>query len=57
MREIYIPESVGYIGEFAFGFSELNNDGKIYVKKGSYAEEYFSQYDGECYGAEVIVEE
>ncbi len=55
--EIYVPESVKYIGEFAFRCSELNNDGKIYVKKGSYAEEYFSQYDGDCYGAEIIVEE
>ena len=56
-KEIYVPESVEYIGEFAFKCSEGNTDGKIYVKKGSYAEEYFSQYDGDCYGAEVIVEE
>ena len=52
-----MPESVNYIGKFAFRCSELNNKGKIYVKKGTYAEEYFSQYDGDCYGAEVIVEE
>ena len=56
-KEIHIPESVNDIGEFAFRCSEGNNDGKIYVKKGSYAEEYFSQYDGDYYGAEVIVEE
>ncbi|MBE5927498.1 MAG: leucine-rich repeat domain-containing protein [Lachnospiraceae bacterium] len=55
--EIHIPESVKYIGKFAFRCSELNTDGKIYVKKGSYAEEYFSQYNGDCYGAEIIVEE
>ena len=55
--EIYVPESVKHIGEFAFRCSELNNGGKIYVKKGSYAEEYFSQYDGDCYGAEIIVGE
>ena len=55
--EIHIPESVKYIGEFAFRCSELNTDGKIYIKKGSYAEEYFSQYNGDCYGAEIIVEE
>ncbi|MBE5927499.1 MAG: leucine-rich repeat domain-containing protein [Lachnospiraceae bacterium] len=54
--EIYVPESVNYIGEFAFRCSELNNAGKIYVKKGSYAEEYFSQYNGDCYGAEIIFE-
>ena len=56
-KEIHIPESVNDIGEFAFRCSEGNHDGKIYVKKGSYAEEYFSQYDGDYYGAEVIVEE
>ena len=55
--EIYVPDSVNYIGKFTFRCSELNNKGKIYVKKGTYAEEYFSQYDGDCYGAEVIVEE
>ena len=55
--EIHVPDSVSHIGEFAFRCSELNNKGKIYVKKGTYAEEYFSQYDGDCYGAEVIVEE
>ena len=56
-KEIYVPESVKSIGKFAFNCSEGNNDGKIYVKKGSYAEEYFSQYEGECCSAEVIVEE
>ncbi len=55
--EIYVPESVKSIGEFAFRCSEGNNNGKIYVKKGSYAEEYFSQYEGDCYGAKIIVEE
>ncbi|MBE5927540.1 MAG: hypothetical protein E7270_11350, partial [Lachnospiraceae bacterium] len=55
--EIYIPESVKYIGEFAFSSSELNTDGKIYIKKGSYAEEYFSQYNSEYDGAKIIVQE
>ncbi|MBQ4068884.1 MAG: leucine-rich repeat protein [Lachnospiraceae bacterium] len=55
--EIHVPESVNYIGEFAFRCSELNNAGKIYVKKGSYAEEYFSQYNGDYDGAKIIVQE
>lgn len=49
-EEIYIPESVKSIGEDAFSCYEGNYDGKIYVKKGSYAEEYFKEnnrYDGE----------
>ena len=55
--EIHIPQSVKYIGEFAFRCSELNTDGKIYIKKGSYAEEYFSQYNSEYDGAKIIVQE
>jgi len=55
--EIHIPQSVKYIGEFAFRCSELNTDGKIYIKKGSYAEEYFSQYNGDYDGAKIIVQE
>lgn len=55
-NEIYVPESVNLIGKFAFKCSEGNHNGKIYVKKGSYAAEYFSQYNGECYGAKIIEE-
>ena len=55
--DIYIPESVKYIGECAFRCSEGNNNGKIYVKKGSYADKYLVQFKGNCYGAKIIVEE
>ncbi len=55
--EIYIPESVKYIGECAFRCREGNNNGKIYVKKGSYADKYLVQFKGNCYGAKIIVEE
>lgn len=51
--ELYIPTSVESIGELAFFCEEANIDGKIYVKKGSYAEEFLKDayFDGE-----VIVE-
>jgi len=55
--EIYIPESVNYIGEGAFWCSEGNSDGKIYVKKGSYAEEFFKKNKYASDESEVIVEE
>lgn len=52
--EIYIPASVKEIGEFAFDCSEGNSEGKIYVKKGSYADKYFSG-EGSQYSGNVIV--
>jgi len=55
--EVYIPESVNYIGEGAFWCSEGNSDGKIYVKKGSYAEEFFKKNKYASDESEVIVEE
>ncbi|MBE5927391.1 MAG: leucine-rich repeat domain-containing protein [Lachnospiraceae bacterium] len=54
--EVYIPESVNYIGDGAFWCREGNHGGKIYVKKGSYAEKYFAEYEGYISG-QVIVEE
>lgn len=54
--EIYIPTSVNAIGEFAFDCSEGNSKGKIYVKKGSYADKYFSD-KGNQYSGNVIVED
>ena len=51
--EIYIPASVKYIGGNAFVSSEGNPEGKIYVKKGSYADEYFETHNK--YSGEVIV--
>ncbi|MBE5927393.1 MAG: hypothetical protein E7270_10570 [Lachnospiraceae bacterium] len=57
--EIYIPTSIKLIGDAAFMSSEGNHDGKIYVKKGSYAEKYFKEYlnENNYDGAEIIVEE
>ena len=52
--EIHIPASVEVIGEFAFDCSEGNSEGKIYVKKGSYADKYFSD-EGSKYSGKVIV--
>ena len=51
--ELHIPASVETIGRLAFSCEESNYDGKIYVKKGSYAEEFLkdANFDGE-----VIVE-
>ena len=54
--EIYIPASVKEIGEFAFNCNEGNSGGKIYVKKGSYADKYFSD-EGSQYSGNVIVED
>ena len=36
----------------------LNSEGKIYIKKGSYADKYFSDfsYEGNNYSGTVIVE-
>ena len=51
--EIYIPTSVKYIGDKAFACNEGNSEGKIYVKKGSYAEEYFKTH--RSYSGTVIV--
>ena len=55
-KKIYIPTSIKTIGEFAFRCSEANPDGKIYVKKGSYAEKYFAE-NSNVYDGKVIVEE
>ena len=57
-NEIHIPASVKSIGEDAFRSTEVNSKGKIFVQKGSYAEEYFEEYlNGKDYdGAEIIVE-
>ena len=52
--EIHIPASVKSIGEFAFECSE-GNSGKIYIKKGSYAEEYFKEYPE--YERQLVVED
>lgn len=51
--ELHIPASVESIGELVFSCEEANTDGKIYVKKGSYAEKFMKDtyFDGE-----VIVE-
>ncbi|MBE5927400.1 MAG: leucine-rich repeat domain-containing protein [Lachnospiraceae bacterium] len=51
--EIYIPASVKNIGDKAFANSEGNPEGKIYVKKGSYADEYFETHNK--YSGTVIV--
>ena len=58
-NELHIPASVNSIGDFAFRINEGVYDAKIYIKKGSYAEEYFKEYlNGNNYdGAEIIVEE
>jgi len=57
--EIHIPTSVKKIGAATFSCGEGNEEGKIYVKKGSYAENYFKENsDGKSFfGAEIIVEE
>ena len=52
--EIHIPASVKYIGEWAFDCCE-GNDGKIYIKKGSYAEKYFKEYPE--YERQLVVED
>ena len=54
--EVYIPDSVKKIEEFAFRCSEGNPRGKIYVKKGSYAEKHFAE-NSTTYDGKVIVEE
>ena len=54
--EIYIPASVKSIGDAAFWCGEGNSDGRIYVKKGSYAEKYFTENSG-LYSGKVIVKE
>jgi len=54
--EIHIPNSVIKIGKKAFNCSEGNEESKIYVKKGSYAEKYFAENEG-VYDGDVIVEE
>ena len=58
-NEIHIPSSVNSISSDAFRINEGRYDAKIYVKKGSYAENYFKEHsDGnDFFGAEVIVEE
>ena len=58
-NELHIPASVNSIGDFAFRINEGVYDAKIYIKKGSYAEEYFKEYlNGNNYdGAEIIVED
>lgn len=48
----YIPDSVRFIDDNAFT-SEESNDGKIYVKAGSYAEEDFEDAN---YSGELVVE-
>ena len=54
--EIHIPFSIKSIEGGAFICSEGNWEGRIYVKKGSYAEEYFAENKGN-YSGKVIVEE
>jgi len=58
-NEIHIPFSVDSISSDAFRINEGRYDAKIYVKKGSYAENYFKENsDGnDFFGAEIIVEE
>ncbi|MBQ4069326.1 MAG: leucine-rich repeat protein, partial [Lachnospiraceae bacterium] len=58
-NEIHIPSSVNSISSDAFRINEGRYDAKIYVKKGSYAENYFKDNsDGnDFFGAEVIVED
>ena len=51
--ELHIPASVESIGALVFSYEEANTDGKIYVKKGSYAEEFLKAED---FDGEVIVE-
>jgi len=57
--EIHIPSSVKTISDDAFRSTEGNHGSMIYVKKGSYAEEYFNEYlnEDDYDGAEIIVEE
>lgn len=47
-----MPDSVRFIGDNAFTSEEFN-DGKIYVKAGSYAEDYFEDAN---YSGELVVE-
>ncbi|MBQ4069324.1 MAG: leucine-rich repeat protein [Lachnospiraceae bacterium] len=56
--EIHIPSSVKTISDDAFRSTEGNHGSMIYVKKGSYAEEYFNEYlnEDDYDGAEIIVE-
>jgi len=58
-NEIHIPSSVNSISSDAFRINEGRYEAKIYVKKGSYAENYFKENsDGnDFFGAEIIVEE
>lgn len=54
--EIHIPTSVKKIGAATFSCGEGNEEGKIYVKEGSYAEEYLKR-NSNVYDGEVIIED